>query len=223
MSDLPIPSAFQGQAWLETAGNDINALDFVIRMILSGDVQAELVRVDAVHGGGVGSPATVDVQPMVNQQSGPGIQTPHGIVYGLPCRRIQGGIAAVIVDPIVGDIGLAVYCDRDISTVKATGAVSPPGSWRQRSRSDGVYICGLLGSAPTNYVQITQTGINLSDVNGNQIIMGPTGITITSAGTININGAALDLTGTATIDGKGWLAHEHTGVQFGSSNTGPVA
>ena len=206
---LPAGGGYPGQAGLQDFGNLFNALDFLVRMVLADDVQAEIVRVQAVHGGGVNAPATVDVLPLVNQVDGAGNQTPHGIVYGLACCRIQGGNGSVIMDPVAGDIGLVVYCDRDISTVKATKGVSPPGSWRQRSRSDGVYVLTLLGGMPTQYVQVTQSGVNVVSTGTISLTVGGFGIQITSSGT--------------TIDGKPFLPHEHGGVQTGGGSTGPVA
>ena len=82
-----------------------------------------LVQVVAVtNDGGVEPVGFVDVHPMVAQVDGKGQPTPHGVIYGLPYIRVQGGSNAVILDPQVGDIGLAVFCAQDISKVKATKA-----------------------------------------------------------------------------------------------------
>ncbi len=65
-----------------------------------------------MHGGGVGAPPTVDVQPLTNQTDGQGNQTPHGIIYNIPATRTQGGGNAVINDPVVGDVGFMSVADR---------------------------------------------------------------------------------------------------------------
>ena len=181
---LQTQGGYTGAAWLQTAGSVFNALDFVIRMVLADDRQADIVKVIAVHGGGTGSPPTVDVQPMVNQVDGFGNQTPHGVVYGLPCFRLQGGNGAVILDPVVGDKGLAVFCDRDISTVKATGAVSPPGSFRQRDFADGCYFGAFLDGPPTNYVQVGQTN---TTIQSSGTVAVNAGTVIINSGTVIIN------------------------------------
>lgn len=110
------------------------------------------VKVIAVHASGVGPTGTVDVQPLVNQIDGRGQATPHGIIFGVPYCRIQGGENAVIIDPGVGDNGLVGFCSRDISSVKATRAQANPGSRRQFDWADAIYIGGMLNGTPTNYI-----------------------------------------------------------------------
>lgn len=207
---LPTDGGYPGQAWFQTSGNQFQALDFMIRQVIAGKAWSGLVLVVAVHGGGIDSPSTADVQPMVNQQDVLGNQQPHGVVYGLPCFRYQAGSAAVIVDPVIGDIGHAIICDRDISGVKASRAISPAGSYRQQSWSDGIYYGSVLGSTITDYVKISSGKID-----------------IVSSGTISITaggGFGITITDTGTsIDGKQFMDHVHTGVQAGSSDTGGVA
>jgi len=198
---LPTGGGYAGQAGFNTSGTQYQDLDFLIRQIIAGKAFAAIVKVVSVSGGGLSTPSIVAVQPMVNQQDFLGNQVPHGVIYNIPCFRLQGGAGAFIIDPVAGDIGQAIICDRDISNVKITGAVSPPGSWRQHSWSDGCYFGGFLNQAPSQYVQITQSGIN-----------------IVSTGQINISAS-----GGTTIDGKPFLTHKHTGVMTGGSNTGNVA
>ena len=201
MSDIiPQGNGYAGQAWQWTGGASVNDIGFLVRQIIAGKAFSAIVIVTAVHGGGVGTPATVDVQPLVNQVDGFGNQTPHGIVYGMPCFRLQGGNGAMILDPVVGDIGQAIICDRDISGVKATGVVSGPGSFRQNSWSDGCYFGGFLNRTPASYIQIGSGGINM-----------------VTAGTIDISAG-----GGTTIDGRVFLNHEHSGVMTGGDNSGPV-
>ncbi|WP_086648304.1 hypothetical protein [Gluconobacter sp. DsW_056] len=90
-----------------------------------------LVKVSAVHAGD-GIVGTVDVTPMVHQQTSDGTAVPHGTIYGVPYLRIQGGACAVIVDPVAGDIGYIIISGRDQSNVVATQAPALPGStpWR---------------------------------------------------------------------------------------------
>jgi hypothetical protein len=206
---LPTSGGYVGQEWFQSGGSDFSAVDFCIRQVIAEKAFCGLVKVISVTGGGVGVPSIVSVQPMVNQQDVLANQTPHGIVYNIPCFRLQSGLGAVILDPIVGDIGMAIICDRDISNVKATGAVSPAGSFRQHSWSDGVYFGSVLGGAPTQYVQITQTGVNIVSSDTINLTVGSKGISITSAGT--------------EIDGKMFLPHTHGGVQTGSGSTGDVS
>jgi hypothetical protein len=140
----------------------------------------------------------VDVMPLVSQVDGNNNTQRHGVVYGLPYFRIQGGANAVICDPVVGDIGYVVVSDRDISSVKSnaakiTGSANPsssnqvtPGSSRRNDLADGVYVGGILNATPKQYIQFTATGITIADMNGNQIIMGPGSVNI--IGVLQSNG-----------------------------------
>lgn len=198
---LPDTGGYAGLTGFQALVNQFAALDGLVRQIMAGKAFAAIVAVTAVSGGGADAgPPTVNVRPLVNQIDGLGNQTPHGIVNGLPVFRLQGGPGAFVLDPVVGDIGLAVICDRDISAVKATGAQSGPGSWRTNSWADGCYFGGYLNAAPASYVQINAGGVNIQ-----------------TAGTITINAG-----GGTTIDGKPFLPHVHTGVQSGGDDTGPV-
>lgn len=195
--DLPKTGGYPGLQTLFDMADQFNALDSMVRQIVDGKAFAGLVEVMAVHGGGPSGPPTVDVRPLVNQVNGLSQQTPHGTVHGLPCFRLQAGNAGIIVDPAVGDRGQAVICDRDISTVKATRAQAAPGSSRSNSWSDGCYFGSFLGDAVTQYVQITQSGIN-----------------IVTTGTVAITSAGLTHNGVNV-----GATHVHAGVQAGGSNT----
>lgn len=99
--------------------------------------------------------------PMVHQIDGDGNSTPHGIIHNVPYQRLQGGVCAVIIDPVVGDIGKALFASRDISSVKATRAPSPPQSRRRNDWADAVYLPGILNNAPEIYIKISRAGIVL--------------------------------------------------------------
>ncbi len=213
-------AGFQG---LGSASSDLNAVSFIVRMILGELATATVVRVEAVTPGddAVAAPGSVDVRPLVAQIDGRGDATPHGTVYGLPYFRLQGGANAVIVDPKVGDLGIAVFASRDISSVKANKAPANPGSRRQYSYSDGLYIGGFLNGVPTQYVRFTADGIE---------IVSPTQITLT-APAIELDGA-VHATGAVTGDatavyqgdvtgaGTSLHAHKHSGVTTGGGQTG---
>lgn len=206
---LPTSGGYPGGVGFNDLTNPFAELDGLIRQVVAGKAFSGLVKVVAVHGGGLSSPPTVDVQPLVDQVDGLGNRTPHGIVYGLPCFRLQGGNGACILDPAIGEKGHAIICDRDISAVKATGVQSGPGSFRQNSWADGCYYGGELNDPPESYVHI----INGGGIN----IHTPGNINITADGTISITSAQ------TSIDGKPFLPHEHTLVQRGGDDTGPVA
>jgi hypothetical protein len=231
---LPTSGGYAGQASLQSGGDQLSNMDFLIRQIMAGSASSALVIVRAVHGGGIAKPPTVDVQPLVDQVDGLGNRVAHGVIYGMPCFRLQGGNGAVVLDPVVNDIGLAIICDRDISTVKTTGAQSGPGSARQNSWSDGCYLGGYLNAAPTNYVQFNSGGIN---------VVTPGTISLTSPSQINLTAPVIGLNGNITQTAGGGSGavtmigpltvvndvtavgtsvhnHKHGGVTTGGGQTG---
>lgn len=204
-------NGYPGQAGLSVASSEFNALDFVVKQVLSRASTNTLVLVKAVtNSGGLSPVGFVDVQIMVHQVDGDGQTTPHGIIHNLPYLRLQGGANAVILDPQVGDIGMAAFASHDLSSVKTTKAPAPPGSRRRFSPADGIYFGGLLNGTPTQYVQFTTSGVS---------IVSPNQVTI-QAPTINLSG---NVTSTGTFANNGHAigsTHLHTGVQSGSSTTG---
>jgi len=155
-------SEYTGQQTVHSDGSDYNAMEFLVNSIINKLATTMLVKVIAVSNNGEVSPVgTVDVQPAVHQTDGIGQTTEHGIINGLPYFRLQGGTTAVILDPKIGDIGVAVFCSRDISAVKATKDVGGPGSRRKYDWADGVYIGLCLGDAPTQYVRFHDDEIEI--------------------------------------------------------------
>lgn len=139
-----------------------NNLAFIIQQALSKVQTATVVKVIACsNDGGVSPVGTVDVQILVNQISGQKVATPHVTMYGLPYLRIQGGANAVILDPQPGDIGIAVFASRDITTVKSTKAQANPNTFRMHDFADGMYLGGLLNGAPVQYLQFGSSGISI--------------------------------------------------------------
>lgn len=129
----------------------------------------KVVAVDA--SGGIAPAGTVDVLPLVSQIDGIGNATPHSTVFGLTYFRLQGGDNAVIIDPKVGDVGFAVFADRDISAVKAAKAQALPGSRRRFSLADGVYLGAILREAPKSYIWFAPDGtITMSPDQGTTFI-----------------------------------------------------
>jgi phage baseplate assembly protein gpV len=135
---------------------------FVVQQALAKMQTATLVRVESCTNAGDLSPVGfVDVTPLVNQLDGQGNPTPHVTVYNLPYLRVQGGSNGIIVDPEKGDIGVAVFASRDISKVKSTKSQSNPGSYRQYSFADGMYLGGMLNGTPSQYIQFNAAGIRI--------------------------------------------------------------
>ena len=196
------------------SATEYNALVFLIRQLLSQVNTATLVEVVAVtNSGAVAAVGTVDVHPLINQQDAAGNAVPHGTLYSLPYSRLQGGTNAVIIDPQVGDIGIAVFASRDISAAKATKGENNPGSSRQFSMADGMYLGGVLNGAPVNYVQFTGNNINIT-ASGQVNVKAP-------AVTLGNSGAALQTLLNSTL--LTWLAaHVHTSAVAGNPTSAPT-
>ena len=207
-----------GWAGFADGMSDENSQNLIISSLLSRLQTASLVQVKSVTGTGLLAPVGFcSVSPLVHQMDGAGNVQPHGIINNLPYFRLQGGQNAVIMDPEVGDIGLALFASRDISSVKATKAAAPPGSRRRHDWADGLYLGGFLNGAPQQYVQFlrNRAGIN---------VISPGPITL-QAPTVAVEGN-LTVTGTTTGQGDGVFANVSVAnhVQSnggGTGNSGP--
>ncbi len=161
---LPSPdnSGYTGERELGSGSSEFNAHHFLIQQLIGKISTATLVQIVAVtNSGGVDAVGFVDVHPLVNQIDGLKNATPHGTIFNVPYFRIQGGANAVILDPEVGDIGLAIFADHDISTVKVTKKDANPGSFRRFDMADGLYIGGFLNAVPTQFVRFHSGGVDI--------------------------------------------------------------
>lgn len=141
---------------------EFNRIAFMVQQALSKMQTATLVRVESCTNAGDLSPVGfVDVMPLVNQIDAQGNPTPHVTIYNIPYFRIQGGSNAIVIDPEQGDIGICVFASRDISKIKSTKQQGNPGSFRQYSFSDGMYLGGMLNGAPTQWMQFNEDGIKI--------------------------------------------------------------
>jgi hypothetical protein len=195
-------SEYVGFGRANTAASEFNSLQFSIDQAIQRLATSMPVKVVAVRGGGVAPVGFVDVVPMVQQVSGDGTLVDHGIIPNVPYVRLQGGSHAVIIDPTVGDIGVACFSSRDITAVKNARDVAPPGSGRLCDFSDGMYIGGMLNATPDTYIHF----------DGSSVVI--------RAATVRVEGN-LHVTGTTTTSDSIVLdTHKHTGVQPGSGNSG---
>lgn len=187
-----LPSDHQGIFFPSDGASQFNATRLLVRSLLSRIATATMVQiVSCTNAGGVAPAGTVDIMPLPNQIDGNGNAIPHGVIYGCPYMRIQGGVNGIIIDPVAGDIGVAVFASRDLSSVIATKAQANPGSRRQFDWADGIYLGGLLNAAPSQYVQFAPAGIT---------IFSPTAVTVnTEAATINAS--TMQINAAVTIDG----------------------
>jgi hypothetical protein len=191
--------------------SQFNIISFIASQMLAGIATAQLFQVQTVTPGEGLLPGVVSGQIMVNQVGATNIAVPHGPIYNVPFFRLQGGKNAVIVDPVKDDIGIAIFASRDISSVKATKAISNPGSARKFDYADGLYLGGFLNGTPTQYVQF----VNDADGNPNGIhVVDALGNTIATASNgISINGVLFDRSQNVTLVNEVTAVGGHTLTQ----------
>lgn len=215
---------YRGAADATSGGSDFNSQTFLIWQVLAGISTAKLVEVVAVTNAGDLSPVGfVDVQPLVNQLDGEDNAMPHGVVHNLPYFRVQGGTDAVILDPKVGDIGTAIFADRDISAVKATKAQANPGSKRKFDMADGLYIGGFLNGTPQQYLRFSASGIEI--VSPTKVTLRAPLVEIDASTSLTVNTPTSMFSGAVIIQGLlSWLAGMTGSILSGvaSSITGTV-
>lgn len=212
--------AYTGFAGLHDQNSEWNRMQFAIRAVMAGMATATLVQVKAVNG------ENVDVQPMVAQTDGAGNNVPHGVIHGMPVWRLQGGTSAVVVVPAVGDIGLAVFAQTDISGVKRAKEPTAPGSSRRFDWADGVYLGGLLNAEPTQFLRLDESGVTITAGDGLPVTINAPGGLVIEAPTASFSGD-ISVTGDlttgpgSTFNGKSFDDHRHSGVTTGGGNSGP--
>lgn len=156
MSERDQGYAMQNYPW--TGTSNLNAMTFLIEQILGKQSHVAVVQVKSVTTTGLVAPiGQVSVQVLTKMSDNLNNTMSHGTINDLPYFRYQGGgNKAIILDPKVGDIGIAVFADRDISAVKANKKESTPGSKRRFDMADGLFIgCFISEEAPKVYIRFT--------------------------------------------------------------------
>ena len=199
--------AVQGIANIYADKTAYNQIVYLIRAIMGELNVAIPVKVTKVMAEN-GSVGYVQALPLVNDMDAQGNAVDVAVIPSLPYFRLQGGKVAVITDPVVGDIGIAVFAQKDTSNVVAgTDKPVQAGSFRKFSMSDGWYIGGFLNQAPETFLQLNQDGTAVLTANS--------GVTIN--GNVTVNGT---ITSTGDIRGNGHSLsnHTHTGVHGETSS-----
>lgn len=146
------------------------------------------------------------VRPLVQQVDGNNNVYGRGQIINVPYLRVQGGKNAVVLDPVVGDVGLCGFCERDISMVKRTGAEAAPNTRRQYSLNDAVYMFTMMSGMPEQFVHFKDSGIDIKstgDININGLIIKPNGQLVLANGVIvdtHIHSQGNDSAGNSQVD-----------------------
>lgn len=203
-----------GQTDPTSSLGNVNALYFAIWQQLEKLSTSMPVRIRSVSASGVAPVGLAELEILVSEVGGNGRTIPGAIIPNVPYMRYQGGNKAVIIDPEPGDIGIAVFSSRDISSVKRARAAAPPGSKRSYDCSDAMYIGGVLNKTPTHYIHFTDSGILVHTPGEAKIEAATAVVTATTSATIDSPGVSIGAGGQtlrALIDERIVAAHNtHT-------------
>lgn len=176
-----------------TASSAYNAMDFIIKRAISEKVNTAIICKVINRSG-----QYVDVLPLVTPVNGFGETVEPTTLFHLPYMRYQAGTAGIMLDPVAGDIGLAVFAQKDCSNVvQGTTEPQQPGSFRGNSMANGFYVGGFLNQNPTTIIELKQDG----------------SIFINATGNVTVKGDVI-------ADGISLKNHTHGGVESGGSDTG---
>ena len=217
--------SYAGQQGVSSISSAFNAMAAIINSMLSTVRTAILVQIQAVtNAGGLTQIGTVNFVPLVDALDGFGQAWPHSIVYQCPYLRIAGGANAVILDPQVGDIGIAMVADRDISNVVSkqanvpsnpsqTTSHAPPASQRRFDFTDAIYLGMVLNGLPTQYIQFNTSGIT---------VVSPTAVNV-QAPQVNVHASQQVTIQAPQINSKGTWSHNGTITSTGDIKAGSIS
>lgn len=187
----------KGVADEDVDSSDLNRLEFLIKVLQRDMSTAIPVIITAVQAGDTNAAGYVDARPLVAQVDAWGNALPMATLHHLPYFRLQAGRAGIVLDPVPGDIGLAVFAQSDCSTLKqGQKETAQPGSWRKFDQADGFYVGGFLNKSVDTFVRLAQDG----------------SITIKAPGNVTIDAPLVTYTGDIICGGFSYLRHTHTGV-----------
>lgn len=164
-STLVTPDKFQSQA---------NVMEMAIQQVLLNSVNTVLTGVIEV----VNADGSYDVQPTLNYLIKDQSPMKPPLLVNLPASVIRFGNAGIKGKYKVGDAVLVGIVQRDITVLKKSWKIlTNPASLRRFALPDGIILNGLSNSAPSTFIELTDTEINI------------TAPTINLNGTVNVNNA----------------------------------
>lgn len=217
---MSTPADFIPLRTLSSFAQDYPQLAFIIEQFINKVITIVPVSVVSVqNSGSLTSDCYVTVQPLLKQRLENGTGSDHGEIANVPCFRLRSGGAAVILDPVAGDVGLMLVAYRDSSSLVAQDEAAPgslqggsslfnPGSAAKYDWGSGFYLGGWMNGDISAYFQLTASLCKIV------------------APTINLNGAIISSAGEVT-DGAGIVlgthTHPGTGTLVAPSGGGPVS
>lgn len=186
----------KGSRKITSTGSTFNAISFLIDKkigAINTAIPVRVVSVDAAAG-------TISALPLITQRDGFGNALAPSILPRLPYNRIQGGRAAVIIDPVPGDVGLAVFAQSDCSNVtREQSEPVTPGSFRSFDMADGFYISGFLNAEPEIYLEMTQDGAAKLHAPA-RVIVETGDITVQATGAVNVECESANVTASGAVE-----------------------
>jgi hypothetical protein len=181
----------------------------------------------------------IAIREVVRTPKGPQ-DTEIAPIYNVPvCLPRAGGFSLTL--PLkAGDEGMLIFCDMCIDLWWARGGVQNQFERRRHDLSDcGFYPMGwsqprVLSNYSTNSAQlrsddntvIVDVAAAAITLTAPKVSINSSGdVDITASGKVNIQGeqiVAASSSNDTKIDGKVFLSHQHTQVQTGTGDTGPV-
>ena len=213
-----------------TSASEYNRLSFAVEQQLQNSVSTawigridECSNADEVSGSG-----TVGATQMVAQSDAEGNSLPMASIPAMPYARYQHGIAAVIIDPVPGDLMAFISSKQDISGVNAdTKEPQPAGSYRKFDQADSVAVGAVHTKAPEVYIWIKQDKTIYVKAPEGYTLETDADVSIKAGGTVTIDAAAVKINSDVTVSGDvtagdiSLRGHTHPGVDRGDGNTDP--
>lgn len=140
-------------------GSQVSQAQFMLDQTIQKNIQTSyLARIDSCKSAEeLAGAGTVCITPLTSQTDTEGTALDMVSIPEIPHTRYQYGIAAVIIDPVPGDIVAVNVCKNDISTIKQ-GTKEPvnAGSYRQFSQSDSIAGSSVHTQTPEIYTVYRQ-------------------------------------------------------------------
>ena len=187
-------------------------------------MRAEITRSESVSG-------TVSATQLTAQADASGKSLPMPSMTKLPYSRTQAGIAALIIEPVPGDIGVFTCCKQDISGIKqGTSQPVPAGSYRSFSQSDSVMIGAIHTKTPEVWIEIKQDKTIIIHAPEGCKIETDSAVEIKASQAVKVTAPKVEITGQVTINGnltvsgdmtaggKPYLSHTHRGDSGGTTS-----
>jgi Phage protein Gp138 N-terminal domain len=152
-------------------------------------------------------------------------------------NSLAGGGVVLTMPIVTGDEVLVIFADMDFDNWFQSGAANGPVPQMFKRRHDITDAFAVLApwSQPRKLANYSTSSMELRTVDGTiKISLNATGIIITSpeitmTGNLVVDGSITSTSNmfsngtSSSFDGKPYLAHTHTGVTTGGSDSGPIA